>query len=319
MDFRLLQRIIEQIISAIQNSAVASAKSINQTLTSHTYQSKILNFPKSFDIRKGTVIVGNQKNLEVEVKKVQKAVDSITKYLPQLKKVTVENPTKIPPYPAFPKEMKVNNLSEIPEVDLSNVIAALEVVQDKLSKLKLNPEVKVNVPAPVVNVPQAAAPIVNLEEKDVDLTPVAEAVDLLREYFEKLTAKNPVPVRLTDGKNYYKALDKIERAVSSFRAASPFMTSTGGEDRAVVNRLRELQVTSSDTWGLNHSLKVDDTLTYLGKQSINGVWQIVKVAKDGDLTTMTYATVVNNSDVESYEEAWENKGTLEYGTIYESF
>lgn len=316
MDFNFIQDILKRIIAAIENSAVASVRAVNQTITSHLYRVEVINPQTKVEIAKGTVIVGNQKNLEEEVKKVKVVLDTIQKFLPELKEITVKNPTKIPEYPRFPNEMKVNNLGDIPATDLTSVVVAVGELQKIVAKLKFNPEIKVAapvIPAPVVNIPEAKAPVVKVEATKVDLSALLE----LKTFFSKLIGnpKTPLPVQLSDGKKFYKALDEIVQAVS--RSVSPFVTVDGDETRAKVNRRSELQVTSSETWDFNNQEEVSAALVYYGEENVDASWRIRRRTKSGKVITIGYAMLKNNPSVADYPAAWSDRQNLVYGRISE--
>jgi len=59
--------------------------------------------------------------------------------------------------------------------------------------------------------------------------------------------------------------------------------------------------------------------TYVGKQSVDGQWMIQKIVDTVigtiTITTLQYATVVNNSTITTYTSAWSDKSTLTYSEI----
>ncbi len=315
MEFKFVNSLIKQIIDAIQNTAIAAVRSINGTITNHTYKVDVKNPVKSVTVE-GRVKVQNQKDVEREVKSVAQAVKNLEKALAPLKTVKVEN---FPKYPEFPKFPAFPKFPEHPKaIEVSNfrsVIDALDGLEKVVGKLKLDP--KINVAAPiipetVVNVPKAAPPVVNVEKPDLS------AINTLVEFFQSLSAKKPLPTRLTDGKEFYKAVDRLADVVTA-NNSSDFMDIDGAEARAVVNGNNELVVTTADTWGLNHSEEIDTT-TYLGKQDVGGQYRIMKIVDDGNgLKTLTYASIRNNPTVDNYSDAWDDRASLTYGLISESF
>lgn len=317
MEFKIVQEITGNIISSIQNTGIASVKAITKTLINHTYPVKVINPQTKVEV-KGTIIVANQKKLEDQIKSLQKEVIQVKKLLPSLKNVTVSNPTKIPAYPKFPdfpKELKVSNLSDKTEVSNINlVVTALEELQRKVDKLKLNPEIKVEapiIPAPVVNIPKQETPSVNVEAPDLS------SITKIIEFLNDIGVKNPLAVRLSDGQKFYKALEKMAEiyAGSTFSA---FQDMSGGESRAILNRNNEVQVTVSDTWDVNDVEKVDSNTTYFGEGSVDGKWRVREVIKDGILTHVRHATIRNNSGYSTYNQAWNDRVNLEYGYAMEA-
>jgi hypothetical protein len=200
MNFKLVTTLVANIIKAVENSAIASVK----TLTSTTFSSKVVNFPKSQAI-KGTVTVANQKKVEKELQDIKKALDEVKKTLPQVKatEVDVKNFPKQEKI-EFPKSFEVSNLKEqkdkISVVNLQEVWSRLETIDRSIRKIKLDP--KIDVKAPEVNVP---APIVSVNpEIDLSSLEFPDNEELLSE-----DPKKYVPVRLTDGDKFYEALVEL--------------------------------------------------------------------------------------------------------------
>lgn len=315
MDWKLLQGIITQIINAIQNTGVAAVRSLSKTITTHTYKVKVDNPVKEVKVE-GRVKVQNQKDVEREVKAVAQAVKALEKALAPLKTVKVEN---FPKYPEFPKFPKFPEFPKIPETttvsNLNIIVNAVGELEKAVGKLKLDPTIKVEapiIPAPVVNIPKADPPVVNVEKPDLS------SIETLVEFFEGLSAKKPLPTRLSDGSKFYKAVDRLADVVTA-NNTSDFMDENGDPTRARVNSNSEMVVTTADTWGLNHSEEID-LITYLGKQDVTGEYRIMKIVDDGNgLKTLTYASIRNNPTVDNYSDAWDNRATLDYGLISEAF
>lgn len=314
MDFRIIQQIIKQVIDAIQNTGVAAIRSINSTITTHTYKVDVKNPVKSVTVE-GRVKVQNQKDVEKEIKQLAQAVKNLEKALAPHKSVKVENFPKYPEFPKFPAFPKIPEHPKSVEVNnLRVIVNAVDELSNAVGKLELKPEIIVKppiIPETVVNVPKAAPPVVNVEKPDLS------GINTLLEFFQGLSAKKPLPTRLTDGKEFYKAVDRLAEVYSA-NNSSPFQTSSGAEARATVNENNELVVTTDDTWGLNHSEENGET-TYLGRQNVSGEYRIMKIVASGELQTLTYATIRNNPSVTTYSNAWTNRTTLTYGLIAEAF
>ena len=60
------------------------------------------------------------------------------------------------------------------------------------------------------------------------------------------------------------------------------------------------------------------TVTYIGKMDADGGWMIQKIDTSSG-TAFTYATVLNNTSVTSYADAWTARATLTYGTYSQAF
>jgi hypothetical protein len=63
-------------------------------------------------------------------------------------------------------------------------------------------------------------------------------------------------------------------------------------------------------YGLNN-IAEDGDITYLGKESAEDEWLVVKIDATSD-TEFTYATVKNNPTVTTYADCWTNRATLTY-------
>lgn len=309
--YEFVTGLVKNIITAIENSAVASVRSLRTNI----YSSKILNFPKTQTV-KGTVTVGNQKNVEKEIKDTRKTILDIVSFLKSFKlpkSIEVSNfpeypkfpehPKSIevsnfPKYPDFPKEIKINNQ---PVEQLENIATRGGEMIKAIKALKLNPTIRVEAPKPErVIIPP---PTVTLKEKEIDYERLADAVS-----------------KKTQSIDY----EKLAQAVSS-KIAEMVVTVGGGgssskyvfQDKngkhslGLVNANRQLSVTQEDKWGLNNTSK-SGNITYTGEEDVDLHWIVRKIVKSGSNLTMTYATQVNNPLVTNYDDAWDNKDSLVY-------
>lgn len=184
MDFKIVQNIVGNIISAVENSAVAQVKSLKD----HVFSSRITNFPKTQEV-KGTVVVGNQKNVEAKLKDVGSLLKDIKKAISDYKapgSIEVSNFPSPEKFPDFPKEIKVNNFPKFPEplkeVKISNhpieqlegISAELEKVRTAIKAIKLDPTI--NVEAPKKETVVVPAPVVNVTEKSIDYKKLAQSI-----------------------------------------------------------------------------------------------------------------------------------------------
>src|SRR5690606_26852408 len=121
----------------------------------------------------------------------------------------------------------------------------------------------ITVEAPVVKVPKQEAPVVNVEAPDLS------QITAIIEFLTSLSVSKPLPVRLSDGKRFYNALQKMADiyAGSSFSA---FQDISGRDGRAILNARNELKVTTSDTWDANDVDRVNTSLTYFGEETADG-------------------------------------------------
>jgi len=280
---------------------------------------KIQNPQKTIGVT-GSVKVTNQADVEKQIKNIALAIRELQKPLKNLKEVKVNNfpvAERFPKFPAFPTSFKVDNQpTEMKMSNVKEILIALQKLENSISELKLNPEIKVA--APVINVPKAEAPVVNVKAPIINVEkPDLSDITKIIEFLTKLTSTNPLPVRLSDGKKFYNALQHMADiyAGSSFSA---FQDATGVEARAMVDRNNNLLTTVNDTWGLNHSEEIADT-TYLGKQSVSGEYRIIKIVDINGFQTLTYASIRNNQNTITYNDAWQNRGSLQYGFIMDAY
>lgn len=316
MTYAQIVELIQTIINAIQNSGLFFVKEL-RILFQDTFSVKITNPQKKIEVT-GKVEV-NQSATHNKLGGVVLAINALKKALKPLGEVKVSNMVKIPPFPKFPefpKKIEVSNQPDKMEIsNLQGVEKALAAVNNAIKSLKLNPEIKVSVPlepnpAPIVNVPEQPAPIVNVDAPDLsDITKIIE-------FLNEIGAKNPLAVRLSDGKSFYKALERMADiyAGSSFSA---FQTTDGGDGRASLNKNSEVKVTTSDTWSLNDVHKVSN-VNYLGEETIDGSWRVTQITKTGDFNVMRYATPKNNATVKSYGSAWASHESMVYGKVSEA-
>lgn len=320
--YQTISKMVEQVIRSIQNTGIAvmqrlhtEFEQLTEKLTAHTYPVEVKNPQTKVEVR-GTVVVGNQGKMEKEVRDVSSVLREIKKILPDLNKVTVLNPTKIPDYPS---EMKVTNFPDKTEVsNLPLLIKAIHDLDDTVSKIDVKPEVNVeapNIPAPIVNIPKYVPPAINIQEKEVDLSPVKDLLD----FWKTLSgsAKKSLSVRLTDGDKFYKAMEKMGEIMTA-NPMSAFQHYTGEGARGIVNRNNEVQVTVNDTWDVNDTIKASTTVTYFGEESVDGKWRVRKVTKAGSLTSIRHATIRNNPTYTNYIDAWNGMTQLVYGYAREA-
>lgn len=312
---KIITNLTKSIIDSIQNTGVAVVKSLHikideavKSVLSHTFPVKVINPQESVKVS-GEVKVTNQIKLDELSKKLDILKQAVVNYQAP-DKIEVKNFPKWD----FPKEIKVSNLNNKAEVsNLGVVVNALGEVKKAVNNLKLNPEIKVEpkIEPPIVNLPKQDPPIVNLQEKEVDLSALKD----LLEFWQSLTvnAKKSLSVRLSDGKEFYKAVDRIAESTTNF--SFPFTNLGGDAVRAIVNRFNELMVTTSDTWDTNHVDRSTPNITYYGEESVDGKWRIRKVVINNNIETYTYATNTNNPSIASYPNAWQDRQTLVYSRI----
>jgi phage pi2 protein 07 len=255
MTYKIISEALTKIISTIQTSVVSSTRVIIGTV----FSVRVKNLPKVQDI-KGTVIVGNQKNVEEKLKELKKAITSfsqkthevkvnnwqepqslakledstvnvaktIEKLIPELKRI--EQTTKL-------SKTEVVEVSNQPVSELKAVLKALEKLDLKLKNLKLNPQINVEsakLPTPIVNVPETK---VVVEKTEYDWQ---ELLQSLQNLLYSKDAKKYLSVRLSDGNKFYEAMKEM-MAIASGGGSLPFSSSAGDRSAALLDSNRRIQ------------------------------------------------------------------------------
>lgn len=307
MEFKLVQQIVGNIQSTIENVAVATVNA----LKAHTFRAdvKVKNFPKNQKIS-GIVSVSNQKRVEAELKKATTTQKTILKWLKKLSfpsSIKVDNFPEFPKFPEFPTSIKVDNFPKFPEFpknfrvsnqptkELKEIAKQVKDLQKALKKIKLDP--KINVEAakiPDINVPE---PRVTVTQKDID--------------YEKLASLIPV----SEGIDYDKLAERLakelgEMVVSiggggSSSGGNSFYDRQGRPARAMVDAEGRV-VTHPDYFIADK--EVGNSITYTGNENPEGAWYMMKI--EGD--QMRYASSTNNTGYKDYAEAWDDRANLTY-------
>lgn len=322
MQYENLVKIVQSVIDSFTQVAVAHLSGLKKFLQTTTLKVQVQNPAKKVEVM-GEVKVSNMPPLLKAIGGIPLAINALKKAVIANKTVMVSN-LKDLKFPEFPKKIEISNpQKEVKITNMKEFTDAVEKIAEFLAKVKYDPRIEVkptpinikapvvNVPAPVVNVPKQEPPVVNVEKPDLS------DIKKLLKFFEDTNAKNPLAVQLSDGKKYYKALEKMAEiyAGSSFSA---FQDESGADARALVNSRHELVTVSSDAWGTNDSDQVDETNSYVGEENLDGSWRIKKVSVSGNVTSTRYATKKNNPSVESYADAWTDRASLTYGYAKEA-
>lgn len=302
-----MQKLVQTIITSIQNTGISAVRTLNKTITTHTYQVVVKNPVKKVEVEGAVKITNPTSNKDVII-----TLKELKKALLPLKSIKVENfpkPLPFPKFPEFPKKIEVSNLKDTTEVSNLNVIVtALGTLEKEIKKLKLDPKIQVEapvIPAPVVTVEKTPSPTVNVAAPDLS------EFKRIMAFLESLDAKHPLAVRLSDGKAFYKAIDRLGELYTA-NTEPPFQDIRNQSARPMVNRNGELQVTISDTWDGNDVDKASSTVTYAGEESVDGKWRVRKITKSGNITSIRHATIRNNPDYTSYEDAWADRTSLTF-------
>jgi hypothetical protein len=293
--------------TTLENVAIASVRS----LSSNVFRVKLtdnqvrVSFPKTQKIE-GKVAVTNAKDydptIKQSVKELANRLDKLQAYLPKLVPYKRIKVTNLKDYPSsirvenLPDEIRVSNM---PTLDLSVVSRGLSEVKQAIGKLPTKyPETKF----PEIRFPDIPQPLKRV------------SIDNL----ETLKGTDPtsyVPVRLTDGEDFYEA---IGGAIA--RSPAAFANSSGQRTTGLVDEDHHVQVdvvNSLDHYQINDKYS-DGSTTYTGNESAAGDWYILKVVS-GTTGHFRYATARNNPTINTYVGAWNNKANLTFGYYSQAF
>jgi hypothetical protein len=140
-----------------------------------------------------------KKEIAVLVDKLKPLMLDMCKAMPEMpSEMRVSN---FPKMEVMPETMTVSNLSELGDL-LTRLITSVEAIN-------INPVV--NVPAPIVNMPEQMAPVVNIPpmpmQMPLDLSPILAKLDPL-----KLLSRDPnkpITVRMSDGRSFIDAIANV--------------------------------------------------------------------------------------------------------------
>jgi len=249
MTFELVQKIVATIIRTVENSAVMSVRA----LKAHTFSVRVSNQPSTQSI-KGTVTVGNQKNIEKLLAKLAVAVAKLPTVYPE---------TKIPSPLPYPKEISVSNLESVPQADLKRVEELLmKLVREMKTLPKEYPKQEKFPTIPAFpKFPEFPKQLPFPSSMKVNV-PTEIRVNNIKDMFEDLMGKDPkkyLNVRLTDGKEFYKAMQEI---VTSGGSRLPFINSQGNPTGLQLTPKGDLpvvvrEVAPNDTSKLNARIEID--------------------------------------------------------------
>lgn len=224
---------ITQILNYVNASLKSSFSGAVEAIKKHTFNVK---FP---DIQKVSVnFPENQKisgKVDVKFPDVQRiggkvevinlpAMGGIIEKLEDIKDGLKSMGVEVKNFPEFPKKIEITNLPKEKEVNFAGLENKLDMLLASIKKLP-------------TKFPDFPKPPVYPEQKEVKF-PKSFSVDNL----EGLKSENPkeyVPVRLTDGEEFYKAIEEFYQQVSS---AVTFTDSQNKKTSALVDEDRHVQV-----------------------------------------------------------------------------
>ena len=316
MQFKVVQDVVKSINNAIQQTAIASVRSIK----ANVFSVKVRNFPKTQTI-KGTITVANQKKLEKELKdskKVQKSILGSIKAIKIPKSIRVDNFPEAEKYPEHPKSIEVSNLpkplpypknmrvSNQPTKEIKEMSKKVGDVEKAVKKLKLDPKKSVQSPKPErVIVPPAN---VTVKQEKIDYDKLAKLFKGSNKDFD------------------YKKLGKIfsdsqkdSITVGGAGNRPSFADSSGIPARALLDESRRVVTTVGDSSMSSYRTNdIDDNgttlnIVYVGMEHPEGAWALMKFNDTDEIYPhLKYATIVNNVDVDDYSTAWTDRSSLEY-------
>jgi len=301
-----IKEAVSIIKTSLENTAIATVKS----LKSHVFKVDIgkkefavANWPKK-QVVEGKVAVVDLEKLEKQLVKIaewQKNLEKSLRDLSNKDTVKVANFPKIPEFPQFPTSTKLAGEVKVSSGSFSSLLKAIEGLSELVAKLPTYyPEVKIP-PFPKVEIP----PFPKIPE------PLSE---VSIKNLEKLISKDPqryVPVRLSDGKRFYQAIEEL--TVSASRAQA-FSDSKGVRQQALVDEDRHVQV---DVLTMPQAVEIQQE--YMGKKASgdydyfgfkdNGGtgWKIMRKNNTND---SAWAYAYGTSD---WTTAWADPTVLVYG------
>lgn len=283
-----------------------TAKAVVSALKKGLFSVEVKNLPKVTEIS-GKVNVLNLKEIEISYQKIREMFDDLKKNLPTT--VKVENFPEFPEFPNFPEpekfpdKIKTEVTNEITVKEFKQLVGLTANISKKLDSFpKKFPEFPT-----FPEFPKIPAPIVKVEEKDF---PTEIEISNL----ETLISKNPkayVPVRLTDGEDFYESMAR------SFGGAiiEPYSDDEGIPQKALVDNKRHLQVDvltmpeivvpdevkiietePTDTTKLNASVAISE--------SVDGTVTTKTIVKTIGTDTYTKTVVTDSSDNSVIISSW---------------
>jgi hypothetical protein len=241
-----------------------------------------------------------KKYLREELAAVVKAINAID--IPEApKKLEVTN---FPKAEKAPESIKVNNLSELSTL-LDRLLTAVEGIN-------VNPVV--NLPAPIVNIPEQPSPVVNIPPQlspivDINIDQLLQALQPLR--LLSRDPNKPITVRMSDGRHFIDALTATLKE-NGERLATVVSTSYGltqSEYKAAQNELElptaRYSIADKDA---------DASPNYYGFTDAFGNWYIMKETVSAGADTYRYC-----KGSSGYTTAWTNRAGQSYDYFYEVF
>jgi len=140
-------------------------------------------------------------------------------------------------------------------------------------------------------------------------------------------AKNPVSVRLSDGKEFYKGIQEAYRGLTAFKQPAAFKNVSGSEESGLIDDDRHLQIDVVTATSIETKLQTvidnqnefitndidvfSSTITYIGSENKDGDWYVKRIDTTSQ-TAFRHASIQNNPSYPDYDTAWDARGSLSY-------
>lgn len=215
-------------------------------------------------------------------------------------------------------------------IAVTNLEAITEALKSLGDKLHTSIEKNAHKPPEAVTVKNQvdSVTVKNLSSTNKLLTELKKAIDGLdlnvtvekQDIQFPTAAKDALPVRLSDGKSFYKAVqtavttgfsNSVLQGVDSTGKPRPIRVT--GIDGNEANGFGVVVVDAGDY----KTTKIDDVTSteYYGATNQDGAYLIRRITA----TDVQFATIYNNALVTTFNDAWTDRATLTYGRIEEAF
>ena len=94
--------------------------------------------------------------------------------------------------------------------------------------------------------------------------------------------------------------------------------TTGDKIKTIVDDSEHLQVTAIVNISDINDIEDIGLITYVGIETATGTWTIKKIDETNGIS-IRYATIINNTAVTNYVDAWANRASLTYDTYASAF
>ena len=213
--------------------------------------------------------------------------------------------------PEMPSEMRVSNFPKMEVMPETMTVSNLSELGDLLTRLiqsveSINVSPIVNVPAPIVNIPEQMAPVVNIPpmpmQMPLDLSPILQRLDPL-----KLLSRDPnkpITVRMSDGRSFIDAIANVLKD-NGEKMATMVSTSYGlsKDEMSSLNNQWEDPTTPYKIADKD----ADASPNYYGFTDAHGDWYIMKETISAGADTYRYA-----KGSTGYIAAWTGRASLTF-------